>query len=156
MDMVAHLDRLFAYDLWANQQILTSLGAIDNPPRRSVEFQAHILSAQRLWWQRIAEQAQTLAVWPDLSLQECAWQAAELAAIWKAYLGTMDEAGLSNSVTYRNSRGESWTSKIEDILQHVILHSAYHRGQIAIDMRAAGLVPAYTDFIHAVRQKNLE
>ena len=31
MDMVAHLDRLFAYDLWANQEILTSLGAIDNP-----------------------------------------------------------------------------------------------------------------------------
>jgi uncharacterized damage-inducible protein DinB len=156
MDMVAHLDRLFAYDHWANQQILTSLGAIDNPPRRSVAFLAHILSAQRLWWQRIAEQAQTLAVWPDLSLRECASQATELSAIWKAYLGTMDEAGLSNSVTYNNSRGESWTSKIEDILQHVILHSAYHRGQIAIDMRAAGLVPAYTDFIHAVRQKNIE
>jgi uncharacterized damage-inducible protein DinB len=156
MDMVAHLDRLFAYDLWANQRILSSLAAIDNPPRRSVEFLAHILSAQRLWWQRIAEQAQTLAVWPDLSLRECASQAAELSAIWKAYLGTMDEAGLSNSVTYKNSRGESWTSKIEDILQHVILHSAYHRGQIAIEMRAAGLVPAYTDFIHAVRQKNIE
>ena len=156
MDMVAHLDRLFAYDFWANQQILTSLGAIDHPPRRSLEFLAHILSAQRLWWQRIAGQAQTLAVWPDLSLQACAAQAAEVSAIWKAYLGTMDEAGLSNSVTYRNSRGESWTSKIEDILQHVILHSVYHRGQIAIDMRAAGLVPAYTDFIHAVRQKNLE
>jgi uncharacterized damage-inducible protein DinB len=156
MDMVAHLDRLFAYDLWANQQILSSLAAIDKPPRRSVEFLAHILSAQSLWWQRIAEQAQTLAVWPDLSLGECASQAAELSAIWKAYLGTTDEAGLSNSVTYKNSRGESWTSKIEDILQHVILHSAYHRGQIAIDMRAAGLVPAYTDFIHAVRQKNIE
>jgi uncharacterized damage-inducible protein DinB len=156
MDMVAHLNRLFAYDLWANQEILTSLAAIDNPPRRSLEFLAHILSAQRLWWQRIGEQAQTLAVWPDLSLRECARQAAELSAIWKAYLGTMDEAGLSNSVTYKNSRGESWTSKIEDILQHVILHSAYHRGQIAIDMRASGLVPAYTDFIHAVRQRKLE
>jgi uncharacterized damage-inducible protein DinB len=59
-------------------------------------------------------------------------------------------------VTYNNSRGERWTSKIEDILQHVVMHSAYHRGQIAIDMRAAGLVPAYTDFIHAVRQSNIE
>ena len=31
---------------------------------------------------------------------------------------------------------------------HVIMHSAYHRGQIAADVRAAGLTPAYTDFIH--------
>ena len=156
MDLVAHLNRLFAYDLWANRAILASLGAIDNPPRRSVEFLAHILSAQRLWWQRIAEQAPTLPVWPDLSLPECASQAEDLAAIWKAYLGKMDEAGLSQSVTYNNTRGERWTSKIEDILQHVVMHSAYHRGQIAIDMRAAGFVPAYTDFIHAVRQRNIE
>jgi uncharacterized damage-inducible protein DinB len=32
------------------------------------------------------------------------------------------------------------------------MHSAYHRGQIAADMRAAGFEPVYTDFIHAVRQ----
>jgi len=35
---------------------------------------------------------------------------------------------------------------------HVIMHSAYHRGQIATDMRAAGLTPAYTDFIHSIRR----
>jgi uncharacterized damage-inducible protein DinB len=134
MDMVAHLNRLFAYDLWANRAILAALGAIDSPPQRSVELLAHVLSAQRLWWQRIEE----------------------LAAIWKAGLGKMDDAGLSKSVTYNNSRGERWTSKIEDILQHVVMHSAYHRGQIAIDMRAAGFVPAYTDFIHAVRHRNVE
>jgi len=41
---------------------------------------------------------------------------------------------------------------VGDILTHVLLHSAYHRGQIAVDLRAAGLTPAYTDYIHAVRQ----
>ena len=39
---------------------------------------------------------------------------------------------------------------------HVLMHSAYHRGQIAADMRAAGLTPAYTDFIHSVRQGFVE
>lgn len=39
-----------------------------------------------------------------------------------------------------------------DILTHVLMHSAYHRGQIASHMRANGKTPAYTDFIHAVRQ----
>jgi uncharacterized damage-inducible protein DinB len=32
------------------------------------------------------------------------------------------------------------------------MHSAYHRGQAALEMRAAGIQPAYTDFIHGVRQ----
>jgi uncharacterized damage-inducible protein DinB len=55
-------------------------------------------------------------------------------------------------VTYTNSKGEVWTSGVEDILTHVTIHSAYHRGQIASDLRAEGHTPAYTDFIHAVRQ----
>jgi uncharacterized damage-inducible protein DinB len=38
------------------------------------------------------------------------------------------------------------------MLTHVLFHSAYHRGQIALQMRASGMEPAYTDFIHAVRQ----
>jgi len=41
-------------------------------------------------------------------------------------------------------------------LTHVIMHSAYHRGQIALEMRAAGMEPAHTDFIHAVRQGLVE
>ena len=47
---------------------------------------------------------------------------------------------------------ERFRSSLHDILMHVIMHSAYHRGQIAADMRASGAEPVYTDFIHAVRQ----
>jgi uncharacterized damage-inducible protein DinB len=72
------------------------------------------------------------------------------------FVSKIDEGGLSKSVTYKNSQGEDWTSRVEDILQHVIMHSVYHRGQIATEMRAAGLTPASTDFIHAVRQNYIE
>jgi uncharacterized damage-inducible protein DinB len=37
-------------------------------------------------------------------------------------------------------------------LDYALFHAAYHRGQIALQMRSAGMGPAYTDFIHAVRQ----
>lgn len=63
---------------------------------------------------------------------------------------------MPRSLTYKNTKGESWTNQTEDILMHVIVHSAYHRGQIAADVRAAGFTPAYTDFIHAVRQGLVE
>ncbi len=65
-------------------------------------------------------------------------------------------AGLAETVVYKNSKGEPWTSTVEDILTHVLLHSAYHRGQIASQVRAGGEQPAYTDFIHAVRQGLIE
>ncbi len=45
---------------------------------------------------------------------------------------------------------------MEDILTHVVLHSAYHRGQIASQVRSGGEQPAYTDFIHAARQGLIE
>ena len=45
---------------------------------------------------------------------------------------------------------------MRDILAHVVLHSAYHRGQIAAAVRAGGGEPAYTDMIHAVRQGLVE
>ena len=51
---------------------------------------------------------------------------------------------------------EAYDSLVRDILTHVFMHSAYHRGQIASDMRQAGFVPAYTDFIHGVRQGLVE
>ena len=47
-------------------------------------------------------------------------------------------------------------STVQDILTHVPFHSSYHRGQIAVQTRAEGVQPAYTDFIHAVRQRLIE
>lgn len=68
----------------------------------------------------------------------------------------MSPSGLLETVTYKNTKGEPWSNTVEDILTHVLLHSAYHRGQIASQMRADKEQPAYTDFIHAVRQGVIE
>ena len=129
---------------------------MENPPPRSVRLLAHIVSAERLWLERLRLQKQTYPVWPDFSLEQCKLEIEELPKLWKQYLVSLKEDGLSRSLTYKNSKGESWTSQKQDILMHVILHSAYHRGQIATDMRAAGFTPAYTDFIHALRQGLVE
>jgi uncharacterized damage-inducible protein DinB len=59
-------------------------------------------------------------------------------------------------VEYRNSVGELWKGAVGDVLTQVVMHSAYHRGQIAADLRQSGHEPASTDFIHAVRQGFVE
>ena len=152
MGMIDYLHQLFAYDDWANREVLACLQTIKDPPQRSLKWLAHILSAERLWLERLRVEKQTYPVWPNFSLDQCRLMAAELPGLWRAYLGSLKKEGLSRGLTYRNSKGESWTSNKQDILMHVVMHSAYHRGQIAADLRSAGFEPPYTDFIHAVRQ----
>ena len=152
MDILEYLHRLFAYDNWANREVLASLTSVANPPARSLKLMAHILSAEELWLARLKQQKAALPVWPELTLAECDTEAERLKVSWKSYLGKCEASALSAHIKYVNSKGESWTSRVDDILLHVITHSAYHRGQVARDMRAAGLTPAYTDFIHGVRQ----
>ena len=113
---------------------------------------AHIFSAEKLWLERLRQQPQSTAVWPNLSIDQCETIADEISSGWRDYLNHLPPGGLQEAASYRNSKGEPWSSRVEDVLLHVLLHSAYHRGQIALEMRTSGLEPAYTDFIHAVRQ----
>lgn len=156
MDMREYFQRLFAYDEWANREVLGSLTAVVNPPARSVGLLAHIVSAERLWLERLQRQKQTYPVWPDFRLDQCKTEVTELPQLWHNYLKRLKPENLSGNVAYVNSKGESWNNSVQDILTHTVMHSAYHRGQIAADMRASGNEPAYTDFIHGVRQRLVE
>jgi uncharacterized damage-inducible protein DinB len=159
--------RLFTYDDWANRECIAAIRAAnsDSPASKATSDStstdptvriAHILSAQKLWLERILRQPQTLPVWPAATLDDCVSLADEMSVAWRTFLERIDNhfapGSLDDQVEYRNSKGESFTSPVGDILTHVLFHSAYHRGQIALQLRAAGAEPAYTDFIHAVRK----
>ncbi len=91
-------------------------------------------------------------MWPELSLAECRGAFDGLSLLRADYLHALTPPDLDKTVPYVNSKGEPWTSRVGDILTHVVLHSSHHRGQIASDIRAAGHEPPYTDYIHAVRR----
>jgi uncharacterized damage-inducible protein DinB len=158
VNLTDHLRKQFAYNDWANRQVLAAIGntTTAKPDARSLELIAHILSAETLWLERIRLQPQSLPVWPKLDLAATQAQADTLCDLWHGYFEGLTEGSLTQPVTYRNSKGESWTNTVADILTHVLTHSAYHRGQIASHMRETGESPAYTDFIHAVRRGIIE
>ena len=93
-----------------------------------------------------------MPVWPALALEQCQRGAEGVADEFRDLLNALDEPALAEPRTYVNTKGETHTTAVGDVLLHVLLHSAYHRGQIASVVRAAGAEPAYTDYIHAVRQ----
>jgi uncharacterized damage-inducible protein DinB len=143
---------LFAYDDWANRETLGSIKSRETPPPRSLKLMAHIISAQFVWHARLQRTPQPMAVWPELDLDESTRQLPRLKEMWQQYLAELDKNRFNDPIAYTNTKGERYYSQIVDVLTHVIMHSVYHRGQIASDIRAGGGEPAYTDFIHAVRQ----
>jgi uncharacterized damage-inducible protein DinB len=155
VDSLAHLRQLHAYEAWAQDEVLASLLAHEAPPERALRLFDHLLGAGFLWLARIRGEASPLAVWPQLAAAERRSRAAELSRDWAALLATMNADGLARVIDYRNSKGEPWTSSVESILMHVVLHAAYHRGQIASALREAGGTPPYVDYIHAVRTEAL-
>jgi uncharacterized damage-inducible protein DinB len=146
--------RLLRYDAWANAETLRSLGT--DPPAKAMRWMGHLVGSGELWLARLRQEPPSMAVWPDLDLEGCAAGIESLAERWSRYLATLTSADIEESVGYRNSRGEYWTSTVGDILTHVAMHGAYHRAQIAATVRESGQEPAYTDFIHAIRQGLVE
>jgi uncharacterized damage-inducible protein DinB len=162
LNLADYLRRQFSYDEWANREVLAAIrsaGGADghastpgSANHRSLQLMAHILAAERVWLDRLKQQPPSIPVWPEPDLAQCEAQAAEMGGLWLEFLDLITAGDVAQSISYKNSKGEEWTSTIVDVLNHVVLHSAYHRGQIASHMRASGQTPAYTDFIHAVRQ----
>jgi uncharacterized damage-inducible protein DinB len=90
-------------------------------------------------------------VWPTLDLGQCVVLSADNTKGFGEYLGSLTASGLESEVPYVNSAGQSFRSRVDDILLHVALHGSYHRGQVALLVREAGNKPAPTDYIGFVR-----
>jgi uncharacterized damage-inducible protein DinB len=150
--VLRHLERQLAYDEWANREMLEALRAAAAPPAAALRPFFHVLGTERLWWSRIAGTPSPVAVWPELSLDQCAELIDALRTTSASFFAAASPEALARSVSYVNSKGERWTSVVGDILQHVVIHSAYHRGQVAAALRAGGHAPPATDHIHWIRE----
>lgn len=152
MNLADYIRREFSYNSWANQEVINAIISAGGRDTRSLQLMSHIFAAERLWLERLKQQPQSTPVWPQFDLKGCQEQLGELNKLWNEHLELITAGDVAQTVSYKNSKGESWTSSIVDVLAHVVMHSAYHRGQIASHMRESGKTPAYTDFIHAIRQ----
>jgi uncharacterized damage-inducible protein DinB len=144
------IPRLVAHLKWADQQVLSALRARPTPD--ALRWFAHVVGAERVWLLRMRGEDWTVQkVWPELTLDECEALAHENAARLDELVEKLDERELARTVTYTNSAGRTFTDSVGDILLHVALHGAHHRGQIASSLRGAGGTPPVLDYIRFVR-----
>lgn len=152
MTAIESISKQLAHAAWANAVHIEALAQLSSPPPKALRWIAHVVAAEDLWLERIAPTGKRVSVWPDLTLDECRRLASDTAGSWQELLRTLTPERLAERISYRNSKGEPWESTLHDILLHICLHGAHHRGQIIAEIRASGSEPPYTDYIHAVRQ----
>ena len=155
MGTIERLKRELAYNVWANQEALRSLLAARTKPERAGAVMAHIIAAEWLWLGRLGHPSPAMEVWPTFVLGECERHLRDLGQAWQSYLAGLTPESLDREIRYVNSKGEDWTNTEADILTHVVLHSSYHRGQVASFLGRAGEKAAYSDYIECVRRGHL-
>ena len=112
----------------------------------------HILNAHRLWRSRITGQSTEVELWPDdPGLSDAPTRTKQVRDSWKDLIYA-NRGSLSRLISYRNTKGDEYETRLDDILNHIVIHGQHHRAQIAKMMRYSGIAPPPTDFIFYTRE----
>lgn len=137
----------FQYDTWANRQALAALRGMNAPPDKARLWLAHIVGAQDVWLSRLQNDVPCTVSWPDHSLSQIEGRLEGLRGTWEMLLDQIAEEDLDKAIAYANLAGEPFETPRSEIFDHVLFHGAYHRGQIAAQIRDHGGQPMPTDHI---------
>ncbi|MBB3125535.1 putative damage-inducible protein DinB [Paenibacillus rhizosphaerae] len=147
---------MFEQLYWADKRMLDALEAEGDGESgaEAVRLLSHTLRAEQVWFTRLQGQdSNHLPLWPNDSLDDCKRLAQEMREAFTAYLAELTAERLDDVLTYRNQFGRSYQTSVRDILTHLALHGQYHRGQVNMKLRSAGMEPVNVDYITFVRQQ---
>jgi uncharacterized damage-inducible protein DinB len=156
--VMVSLPDLMAYDRWANHQYLDVISMLDEeqftqnlvssyPSVR--ETLLHLAWAEWLWVERWQGRSPKTRIAPEelpkLSNVRSYLKDVEDAQV--RFLQGLPPGGETQRIRYTNIKGEEWEYNLEQMVNHLVIHSAYHRGQLATMLRQLGAVPPTTDYL---------
>src|SRR6266567_494738 len=157
METLDLIRRKLAYNDWANRRPLESLRTMKSPSSRAARALAHVLLVERLWLARLRrEEIKNVPsdFFPELPLTHCKDLIEESLAGYHQYIRTLTEAQLGVVGNYETLAGSKYAASSRDVLTHVMNHSMYHRGQVALSIREDGGEPLQSDYILFVRESS--
>lgn len=143
---------LVDYHYWARDRMLDAVAPLTpeqftrdlgNSFRSVRDTLTHIYFAEWAWHLRWIGQSPTAPLQPDMFADVAAlrqaWQ--EHEAKMRAFLERTGEDGLSRVIEYKLISGQPGASILWQMLQHVVNHATYHRGQVTTMLRQLGAAP---------------
>jgi uncharacterized damage-inducible protein DinB len=161
----ADLRTLVEYNYWARDRILDAAGQLaagqfTRPMGSSFasvrDTLAHIYSAEWVWYTRWQGESPTKPLsadlFPELAALATSWR--DLERDVREYVGGLDDQGINRVYDYRLMNGQPGRSAFWQMLQHVVNHGTYHRGQVTTLLRQLGAPPPKsTDLITFYREQ---
>jgi uncharacterized damage-inducible protein DinB len=160
------LETLLDYHYWARDRVLDAVAAL-TPEQftrdlgssfKSVrDTLAHTYSAEWAWhsrWQGVSPTAMLpMDQFPDLESIRRPWR--DLEQKVRAFVDSLGEAGLNRVFEYKTLNGQAGASEFWQMLQHVVNHASYHRGQVTTMLRQLGASPPKSmDMIAFYRERS--
>jgi uncharacterized damage-inducible protein DinB len=165
---VQDLKTMLDYHYWARDRLFEAIAAL-TPEQytrdlgssfKSVrETLTHIYAAEWAWYERWQGRSPTALLAADRFADSAA-----LARAWaehekqmRAFVDDLGDADVDRIISYTLLSGHAGASPIWQMVQHIVNHASYHRGQITTMLRQLGAQPAKPmDMIAYYRVKTSE
>ena len=156
---------LYTYNCWANTRIFDAVSNLKSEEYtqdlkssyHSVrDTLVHIISAEWIWLMRM-QGVSPKALWESsdfatVSVLRQHWEV--VVSKQNEFLESITEESLNDSITYINTRDETFTYPLWQIQLHLINQSSYHRGQVTTMLRQLGTETVPTDFLVFADKQN--
>jgi uncharacterized damage-inducible protein DinB len=152
------LRSLYTYNAWANARFFEAIEGLDETRRTAplessfpsvIATLGHIVGAEWIWLSRW--QGTSPSGFPDWlqapTLEDLRSRLSRVESDRATYLAGLAEADLQRPVAYRTLDGTAHSTRLLDLLLHLVNHSTYHRGQVTTLLRQAGGAPPATDYV---------
>jgi uncharacterized damage-inducible protein DinB len=137
------------YNQWANARMLDVASKLSaeqftadlQSSHRSVrDTLAHTLAAEWIWlerWKGTSPKALlTAADFPTVESLRERWS--QVQKNYTQFFSALTDESLAEVIAYTNTRGEEWRYPLGGMIQHLMNHSTYHRGQVTTMLRQLG------------------
>ncbi|MEK6299453.1 MAG: DinB family protein [Acidobacteriota bacterium] len=153
------IELLYQYDRWANELVFGCAAKLTEgqftkdmqSSHHSVrDTLAHIVGAEWIWLKRwLGTSPKSLfdpAEFPDVASLTAKMKEVEQDQI--EFIGKLTDEGLAEVIGYTNMKGEQWAYPLGHLMQHLVNHSSYHRGQVTTMLRQLGGEVASVDLLY--------
>ncbi len=157
---------LFLYNSWANDRVVSVVATVpEEEYHKDLRSShggihgtlVHLMGAEEIWIKRWLGERPTRIARPEEYPGFT-----ELCAHWKevdgrahAFVDALrSDEDIHRIVQYADLRGNPYAQPLGRLMQHVVNHSSYHRGQVACLLRQTGIKPVDTDLVVFYREQD--
>ena len=162
---VQDIHTLYQYNYWAHHRILEvvetltpeqfakNLGSSHGGIQSTL---VHVMGAEEIWLMRWKGISPTEFAKPEdyatTHMLKQRWSDIEHEMMDFVHSLTAD-ADIQRVLAYKDMKGNPYSQPLYQLMQHLVNHSTYHRGQVVAMLRQSGVKPVGTDMVAFYRER---